>query len=71
MTAYQRAKAAGWTIRRGSYHGTTDDRADRWYADRDDGDTLDRRGPGHPTREAAAQSALDAEAWQKSMDPDA
>jgi hypothetical protein len=33
-------------VRRGSYVGTPDDRADRWYLDHVDATILDRRGAG-------------------------
>ena len=36
-------------IRRGSYVGTSDDRADGWYLDHVDAEFLDRRGAGLPT----------------------
>jgi hypothetical protein len=55
----------GWTVRRGDManhplpagdwrHG--DDCADRWYADRD-GEPIDHRGPGRPTRAEAIEVA--------------
>lgn len=55
----------GYRIARGAYQGTTDDRLDRWYYDREDADVLDRRGPGVATlRDAKAaideMAALDA-----------
>lgn len=40
---------AGYTLLRGGYVGTSDNRADRWYIDRNDTDCLDRRGPGYRT----------------------
>jgi hypothetical protein len=36
-------------VRRGSYVGTSDDRADGWYLDHVDATILDRRGAGLPT----------------------
>lgn len=48
----------GWTVRRGNYYGSTDDRADRWYADQD-GHPIDHRGRGHATRKEAIVSLLD------------
>lgn len=48
----------GWTITRGAYQGTTDDRLDRWYIQRESDDVIDRRGPGHVTL-AAAKAAID------------
>lgn len=48
---------SGWTIRRGGYLGTTDNRADRWYIDREESDAWDRRGPGYATIQAAVDEA--------------
>ncbi len=45
----------GYTITRGAYQGTCDDRLDRWYAYPADGD-IDRRGEGFATRRAAKQA---------------
>ena len=45
------AKAKGFTIARGAYHGTTDDRADRWYIVQD-GKPI-RKWIGYRTRQAA------------------
>jgi hypothetical protein len=53
MTTKQ-ARTLGYTISRGDYIGTSDDRADRWYISRD-GDIYDRRGPGYRTRTEALQ----------------
>jgi len=50
------AASEGWTIQRGSYTGTTDDRLGRWYAEREDADSVDRRGPGHATIQDAVDS---------------
>lgn len=57
----------GYIIERGAYHGTTDDRLDRWYPQPANREENDRRGPGYATlREARAavdeQIAL-VEAW--------
>jgi hypothetical protein len=46
----------GFTIARGSFSGTTDDRADGWYADAIDADFNDRRGSGF-------RLLADAKAW--------
>jgi len=35
---------------RGDYVGTTDNRADRWYIDDRESNTIDRRGAGFTTR---------------------
>jgi len=58
-----KARKLGWTVGRGAYTGTTDDRADRWYIRREDGGPIDRRGRGWPTR----QAALDAIAEHVAM----
>jgi hypothetical protein len=52
-----RARKAGYQITRGSYRGTSDDRADRWYIETITG-PVDRRGSGYRTRAEALQ-ALD------------
>ena len=46
----------GYSLARGGFCGTCNDRIDRWYIDNDSDTTLDRRGPGHRTR----AEALDA-----------
>ena len=52
------ARAAGYTIERGAYTGTTDDRADRWYAYRmDTYHAVDHRGAGYGTRAEAIEAA--------------
>ncbi len=44
-----------YTVGRGAYYGTTDDRADRWYVWPTAGVMIDRRGSGHATmRDAVA-----------------
>lgn len=50
----------GFRIARGSFRGTTDDRADRWYADAVDADHYDRRGGGF-------RLLADAKAWADEM----
>ena len=45
-----------FSIARGSYRGTTDDRASAWYADAIDADINARRGPGF-------RVLSDAKAW--------
>ena len=54
------ARKLGWTIERGSYLDTVDDRCDRWYAyKRVTFGAVDHRGPGYRTRrEALAEVAL-------------
>ncbi len=49
------ARKLGYEIERGSYYGTTDDRADRWYIQHKDEPI--RRFKGYITR-GAALSAL-------------
>ena len=48
-----------YTLSRGAYIETADDRINGWYIDRIDADTGDRRGPGYPSRKAAIE-AIDA-----------
>lgn len=43
---------------RGGYHGTTDDRADRWYVVDTEADIIDKRGPGWATREEALDEVV-------------
>jgi len=58
MDAYAEEDAPeGFTVRRGSYTGTTDDRRDRWYVERTDADAVDRRGRGHATLGSALRAA--------------
>lgn len=62
MTARKRAgsrhrRYRGWIISRGGYVGTADDRADRWYVDREESTCWDRRGPGYATL-AEARDAI-------------
>jgi hypothetical protein len=47
------ARKAGYEIVRGSYVGTNDDRADRWYIQRIESNTIDRRGDGFATKRDA------------------
>jgi hypothetical protein len=53
-----RHRYRGYIISRGAYQGTTDDRLDRWYIDREEADTWDRRGPGFRSL-AEAHEAID------------
>jgi len=55
MTRSQ-ATQLGYTLERGAYTGTTDDRADRWYWAHEDDDSVDRRGGGFYTIRDALQS---------------
>jgi hypothetical protein len=59
----------GYSVGRGAYVGTTDDRADGWYVERDDG-PVQRFGRGHRTRLLALQAfALDDERLRGDADP--
>lgn len=51
-----------YTIRRGSYYGTNDDNAERWYVERADADMVDRRSRGHATISDALAAADEATA---------
>ena len=63
------ARLHGWTIERGAYVGTTDDRADRWYAYRlDTYGAIDRRGSGYATRRDALDAVQD---WMDTVTADA
>lgn len=48
----------GYSIQRGAHHGTSDDRADRWYIDDQATTVVARRGPGYATL-AEARAAVD------------
>lgn len=48
-------KYRGFTITRGSYQGTPDDRLDRWYIDDPSRTVADRRGAGFATLNEAKQ----------------
>lgn len=48
----------GYSIVRGAYQGTTDDRLDRWYVQHPTDTAIDRRGPGYATI-AEAKRAID------------
>lgn len=46
-----------YSVTRGAYTGTVDDRIDRWYIHDHNSTTIDRRGPGYFTkREALAEA---------------
>jgi len=49
----------GYTISRGSYVNTCDDRYDGWYVNSLDSDAYDRRGQGFPSV-LEAKDAIDA-----------
>lgn len=53
MLTSKEAKALGFTVVRGDYIGTADNRADRWYIDKLDDPVIDRRGEGFATKEDA------------------
>jgi len=43
----------GYTISRGGYVDTPDDRSDGWYVDCEESRTADRRGPGYQSLDEA------------------
>ena len=45
----QMIEELGFSVVRGSYYGTTDDRIDRWYVEHPAETCLDRRGSGFKT----------------------
>jgi hypothetical protein len=53
------AKMAGYYVREGSYHGTTDDRISRWYFGNEADIGFRPYGAGYPTRLAAWEAAYD------------
>lgn len=57
--ARRAAQAAGYYIREGSYRGTSDDRAGRWYIGHEDDDFFRPWGYGHATQGAAWLAAAD------------
>ena len=50
-------KAKGYELIEGSYEGTTDDRAGRWYIIKSNAGIVDKRGPGYPSKAAALRAA--------------
>lgn len=50
------AEKCGYRLTRGAYHGTVDDRADRWYWDDTHSTVVDRRGAGFATKAEALYS---------------
>jgi hypothetical protein len=52
MLTLKEAREKGYDIVKGSYVGTTDNSADKWYIDKIDSNTIDRRG-GFATRKDA------------------
>ncbi len=61
---------ARYTVTRGNYSGTTDDRIDSWYIDDAESTTIDHRGPGFATRKAAEEEARRPEVDYGALDPD-
>lgn len=57
MTEAQ-ARRLGYTLSSGSYYGTSDDVAGRWYwlNARDNRGLIDKRGRGHATKRAALEA---------------
>ena len=47
------AKENGYSLVRGAYIGTCDDRADRWYVEHESDTIIDRRGAGYATKKDA------------------
>lgn len=64
MTESQ-ARKLGYQIVRGNYVGTSDDRIDRWYIDRDDSNIVDHTGAGYHTKAEALQAIEEHEAWRE------
>ena len=60
MTEAQ-AKQLGYYIESGSYVGTTDDRADRWYIGSYASPAVDRRGQGYRTKREALEAIAEQE----------
>lgn len=56
-TARKIAETAGYYVREGAYHGTTDDRIGRWYFGHKSDGGLRPYGAGHPTQKAAWEAA--------------
>jgi hypothetical protein len=57
--ARKAAQAAGYYIREGSYHGTTDDRLGRWYVGHQADNFFRPLGAGHATQGDAWLSIAD------------
>lgn len=51
-----------FTVIEGNHRGTSDDVAGRWYVVDREGDAIDKRGRGYPTRHEAEAAAARAEA---------
>ena len=49
----KKAKENGYSLVRGAYVGTCDDRADRWYVQHESDRVIDRRGAGYLTKKDA------------------
>lgn len=60
----QQARERGYQIVRGAYHGTSDDRADRWYIQSLTSATVDRRGKGFAGKDEALARLADDLALQ-------
>ena len=58
---------SGYLVARGSYYGTSDDRAAGWYVERDDASMVDRRGRGHSNRQAAFDAFVENEQWMERL----
>jgi len=52
-------KFTGYTLSRGSFISTPDDRLDRWYFEHEDATMVDRRGSGYATKLLAVEALED------------
>jgi len=57
-----------FTVTRGAYTGTNDNRLDRWYVEDSQGDVVDRRGPGYATKKQAQERARELEELHRAED---
>ena len=57
----------GYTISRGGYVDTPDDRSDGWYVDREESRTGDRRGPGYQTLDEARAAIREEKCEQQTL----
>ena len=65
MMTEAQARRLGYRIVRGDYAGTSDNRIDRWYIDREDSNVVDRRGAGYRTKAEVLQAIEEHEAWRE------
>ncbi|MGI1660143.1 MAG: hypothetical protein ACRKFN_14480 [Desulfitobacterium sp.] len=57
MTTTKQRLYNGYEINRGSYYGTSDDRADRWYIEHPDANYVYRAGSGYVYKKDAIEAA--------------